>query len=111
MVSVSTITCSWNGKKFLKDWADALKKQSYRDFEVILVDNGSTDGTSDFIKRYYPWIKRVRNEKNLGFSSRVNRGVEETSGDIVILLNTDAIPEKGFLIPFLSGLGRAVQPI
>lgn len=77
--------------------------------EIIIVDDGSTDRSDEKIKNQISKIKNtekklkiLENTKNLGFSSTVNRGVKEASGDVVVLLNTDVLPEPDFLAPLIG---------
>lgn len=71
--------------------------------EIVIVDDGSTDGAVVSIKylvfsiKQTTKIKIIENSSNLGFSSTVNKGVKEANGEIVVLLNTDVLPEKDFL--------------
>lgn len=71
------------------------------DAEVIVVDDASTDGSVEVLGGFRSRIEVLRDEKNLGFSSTVNRGVDQAKGEIVVLLNTDVVPEKDFLKPLL----------
>jgi len=66
--------------------------------EIILVDNGSTDGTEKFIYKNYPDVKFIRFSSNKGFSTACNTGVKEAKGDIIVLLNNDMLVEKDFLV-------------
>lgn len=87
---LSIIIPNWNGKKFLKECLDSLKKQTYNNFEIILVDNGSTDGSIDFIqKEYGDFVKIIRNETNLGFAEGSNIGIRSARGEFIVLLNND----------------------
>jgi len=93
MPKVSVIIVNWNRKELLKDCLRSLAGQVYRDFEIIVVDNGSTDGSEK--------LATIRNEKNLGFSRAVNQGIRKAKGQYIALLNNDAIVNKGWLIPLL----------
>lgn len=107
-MSISVVIPNYNGEKLL---AKNLPKviEAVGESEIIIVDDASTDGSIEKIKYLSQRliglrpkksnIKLVRNRKNLGFSSTVNKGVKEASGNLVVLLNTDVIPEKDFLEP------------
>lgn len=69
--------------------------------EVVVVDDGSNDGSVDFIKKNFPLIKLIEKVFNDGFATAVNLGVKAASGDVVILLNTDVVPKKDFLLYLL----------
>lgn len=93
MFKISIVIPNWNGKEKLeKNLPEVLKVENVD--EVIVVDDASNDESVEFIKQYYPQIKLIEKAKNEGFSSTVNLGVKEALGDLVFLLNTDAIPEK-----------------
>ena len=59
MCKVSVIIPNYNGKKYLKDCLDAMENQSFRDFEVLLVDNGSEDGSREYVEEVYPWVRLI----------------------------------------------------
>jgi len=113
---ISIIIPNYNGKHLLEKNLPRVIKEiaKLRNFEteVIIVDDGSSDDSVKFIKELTSWrvnefnnslinnkpiIKLIKNEKNLGFSATVNRGVRAASGEVVVLLNTDVYPEEGFL--------------
>jgi GT2 family glycosyltransferase len=88
---VSIIIPNWNGKHFLKDCLDSLITQSYKDLEIIVVDNGSKDGSLEFLRDNYPQVRVPRFEKNTGFSVAVNRGIRESKGEYIALINNDTV--------------------
>lgn len=90
----SVIIPNWNGKKFLKNCLTSLSKQGFKDFEVIIIDNGSTDGSVLYVKKYFPEVKLVELENNTGFSHAVNLGINKSFGRYVILLNNDTEVDK-----------------
>ena len=94
---VSVIIPVWNGIKYLPDCLDALLAQDYPDFEVITVDNASTDGSADFIAENYPQVRLMRNERNLGFAGGCNVGIRMAEGDALVLLNQDTEVHSGWL--------------
>jgi len=94
---VSIIIVNWNGRDHLPDCLDSLAAQSFRDFEVVLVDNGSEDGSVEFVRRQYPWVKLVPLPKNIGFAGGNNRGLENSYGDYIVTLNNDTRAEPDWL--------------
>lgn len=88
----SIIVVNWNGKKWLKRCLDSLCSQQGADYEVVLVDNGSSDGSADFVKAEYDpgKVRVVRSEKNLGFAGGNNLGIRNARGEYIMLLNNDA---------------------
>lgn len=101
---VSVIIVNWNGLKYLQECLKSLEKINYRNCEIIIVDNNSSDGSQEFIKKNYPETKIIQNNKNLGFAEANNRGYEKTEGEYVLLLNNDTIVEKDFLSPLVEYL-------
>ena len=96
---VSIIILNYNGKVFLKDCLDSVLGQSYSDFEVILFDNCSSDGSVEFLKENYNTsnVKVIVSEKNLGFAGGNNEALKQAVGDYIVLLNNDTIVEKNWL--------------
>jgi GT2 family glycosyltransferase len=88
-MKASIIIPVWNGKEYLSRCFDALRLQSYSDFEIIAVDNNSTDGSVNFIANHYPQVSLIRNPCNLGFAGGCNVGLRAAKGDILVLLNQD----------------------
>lgn len=96
-MKVSVIIPSWNGKGLLKDCLESLSKQTFRDFEIIVVDNGSSDGSVEYIQSNDVTIKLVRNKKNRGFAGGINSGVKESHAKYVVFLNNDTAVDKNWL--------------
>lgn len=88
---------NYNGKNYIEICMDALGKQNYRDFETIVIDNASQDGSDKTIEEKYPWAELVRNDENTGFSRAVNQGIELAKTDYVILLNNDTEVHPDFV--------------
>lgn len=87
---LSVIIPNWNGKHFLSECVDSIKEQTFRDFETILIDNGSKDGSAEFAeKRYGDFIRIIRNKENLGFTGGNNVGIRAARGEYIVLLNND----------------------
>lgn len=95
---VSIVILNWNGRKLLKNCLTSIKENtSYPNYEIIVVDNGSTDGSQTFIKESYPNINLIENKKNLGFSKANNQGIIAAGGDFIFLLNNDTQVTKNWL--------------
>lgn len=94
---ISIIILNWNGKKYLKDCFDSLESQTYPNFEIILVDNGSEDGSVKFVRENFPQIKIIGNKKNLGFAKGNNIGIKLAKGKYIFVLNNDTKVEKNCL--------------
>lgn len=96
-IRASVIIPNWNGRKLLVDCLSSLRNQSFKNFEVIVVDNGSSDESVDFIKENYPWIRLLENKENYGFAKGCNIGVLASKAEFVILLNNDTKVDKNWL--------------
>jgi GT2 family glycosyltransferase len=102
--SVSFLVLNWNGEDVISRCLDATSRalDNYEGpGEVVVVDNGSSDGSVSLIERNYPRVRLVKLGGNLGFSEGNNVGVRESQGDIVILVNNDAYVHPDFLIPIV----------
>lgn len=95
-LSVSIIIPNWNGKKLLEKHLPYVLKASHQS-EILVVDDASTDDSVEFIKKNFPMIHIIQKEKNEGFASAVNLGVNHASGELFVLLNTDIEPNEDFL--------------
>jgi GT2 family glycosyltransferase len=93
----SIIIVNWNGLAHLPNCLDSLAAQTFRDFEVILVDNGSEDDSVAFVGERYPWVRVVPLQKNTGFASGNNHGFAQARGDYVVVLNNDTRAEPDWL--------------
>jgi GT2 family glycosyltransferase len=104
---VSIIILNWNGKKDTIECLDSLKKIRYFNYEIVIVDNGSTDGSVECFKKLYPKIELIENKKNLGFAEGNNvaiRRIIERGTDYVLLLNNDTIVDPDFLVELVNVL-------
>lgn len=98
MSEVTVIIPNYNGIKFMDVCLQSLNNQTLRDFSIILVDNASTDGSYELVKNEYPYVKRIRLDKNYGFSRAVNEGIKAASTPYVILLNNDTEVHEDFVM-------------
>ena len=94
--NLSVVVLNYNRKKDVLELLGSLEKQDYRDFETILVDNASSDGTADEISETYPDLKIVALNKNIGRAGH-NEGAKEARGDILVFLDADTYLPKNFL--------------
>lgn len=90
---ISIVIPNWNGKRFLAGCLDSIRKQRHEKIETIIVDNGSHDGSVEFIKENYPEVKLITFDVNTGFSPAVNAGIRGATGYYIALLNNDTIVE------------------
>ena len=96
--SVLVLILSYNGKELLIDAVQSYLDGEYPNFKAAVIDNGSTDGTEDFIRNNYPNVVFMRSEKNLGYSGGMNIGLayafEQNNYDYVLITNNDVIADK-----------------
>lgn len=86
---VSVVIPNWNGEAFLSVCLGSLAQQTYKDFEVVLVDNASTDGSLALVEEQFPWVKVILLPENRGFATAVNEGIRRSHGQYIGLLNND----------------------
>ena len=96
---VSIVVVTWNSAPFLPRCLDGIRHQTHRDFELIVVDNGSTDESVAHAT--------IRNEMNAGFARAANQGIAAAKGDFVLLVNPDAYLTPEYLERLLRGIGDA----
>lgn len=103
MQEVTIVIPNYNGKALLKNCIDTLKKQTYKNFKVLVIDNGSTDGSIDLNVEGLDY-EFIALDTNTGFCKAVNLGVEMTRTEYVILLNNDTEVEERFVETLLNGI-------
>ncbi len=106
METVAVIIPNYNGQKYLSDCLKSLRKQSFQDFKVIMVDNGSSDGSISVVKRDFPEVQIIGLSENTGFANAVNVGIKETGAKYVFLLNNDTVCEEGVLDALVKVLDK-----
>jgi hypothetical protein len=89
MSSVSVVIPSWNGEHLLPACLDSIRAQTARDFEIIVSDDASTDGSAELVSQRYPEATLIRSPRNRGFAAAANAGVRASQGDFIFLLNND----------------------
>ncbi len=106
MQKVTVVIPNLNGMSCLGACLDSLRTQSMQEFSVILIDNGSRDGSVDFVEKQYPEVRVRRFEKNLGFCRAVNEGIRLSRTEYVILLNNDTICQRHFVEEMVRSIER-----
>jgi GT2 family glycosyltransferase len=86
---VSVIVVNWNGQRFLEDCLGSLSRQTYANREIILVDNGSTDASVNYVKERFPEVKVVELRENMGFTGGNAAGLQVAEGEFIGLVNND----------------------
>lgn len=103
----SVIVLNWNGRHLLEECLESVRAQAFRDFETIVVDNGSTDGSTDFLRE--AWGDRIRIvalPSNQGFAGGNNAGIRASRGRWIILLNNDTAVDSGWLSALADAIRR-----
>lgn len=100
----SIVIPNWNGRDLLEKYLPSVIAAAERraGSEIVVVDNGSTDGSAEFVLQRFPQVRLIALERNLGFGGGSNRGFEHARHDIVVLLNSDMRVERDFLAPLLD---------
>jgi GT2 family glycosyltransferase len=93
----SVIVVNYNGKQYLKRCMDSLLGQTYTKVEIILVDNGSSDGSIELVRESYPSVRVVENRENLGFAIANNIGIRAARGEFIATLNNDTEAMPGWI--------------
>ncbi len=101
---ISVVIVNWNGKRLLDDCLGSLRTQTFAAAEVVVVDNGSDDGSAEYVAERYPEVRLVRLAENRGYAGGNNAGIRASRGSFVALLNNDTKTDPGWL----SALENAV---
>jgi GT2 family glycosyltransferase len=102
----SIIVVATNERHHLVDLLPSVAAQTYPTFEVLIVDNGSTDGTPEYVELNFPTFRVVRNAANLGYLRANNRGFDAARGDVLVVLNPDTQVELDWLAELVATLER-----
>jgi len=94
---ISIIVVNYNGKKFLSGCLNSIFLQTYLPFEVIMVDNASTDDSLEYVQKNFPDVKIVAQSTNLGFAGGTNAGIRMAKGEFIFTLNNDTITDSHLL--------------
>jgi GT2 family glycosyltransferase len=99
---VTVVVVNWNGKHLLGECLDSLRAQTYQNTEVILVDNGSHDGSVAYVEERYPEVRLIVLQENRGFAGGNNAGIRNASGKYLALLNNDTRVDPSWLSSLLT---------
>jgi len=97
MPLVSVVILNWNGKEDTIELLNSLKKTTYENYEIIIVDQGSIDGSVVAIKRKFKNLKIIQNKTNVGFAGGNNIGMKHSKGNYVFLMNNDMVVHPNWL--------------
>jgi hypothetical protein len=102
---ISVVIPNYNGRRYLEGCLPSLSAQTFEDFEVIVVDNGSKDGSCEYVAEEFPQVRIVENEENLGFAGGVNSGIRRARGEYILTLNNDTVVEGEFIGRLAEAIG------
>lgn len=105
-MEVSVVIPNYNGIAFLDSVLGSLEGQTINNFEVIFVDNGSSDGSCSFVSANYPWVHIIELPENYGFCRAVNEGIRASKAPYVLLLNNDTEVKDDFVEQMLASIKR-----
>lgn len=109
---VCIIVLNWNGRNDTLECLESIARVDYPNFEVVVADNGSTDGSVEAIGRYHPEVKIIENHANLGFAEGNNGAIRhalETGADFIFLLNNDTVVDPGVVTEFVRAAQQMPQ--
>jgi GT2 family glycosyltransferase len=93
---------NWNGRTHLETCLPAVSAQTYDDFEIVVVDNASSDGSVEWLRREWPEVRVIQAGDNVGFAAANNLAIAATTAPWVALLNNDTVPEGGWLAELVA---------
>jgi hypothetical protein len=94
---VAVLVINYNGKHFLKACLESLEKQTYKNYQVYIVDNASADGSIEYVKQHFPWVKTIVFSENLGFAKAYNEATRMINADYAVFLNNDTKVDANWL--------------
>lgn len=103
---ISVIIPNWNGARHLPTCLDSLRRQTYPQVEVIVVDNNSDDDSLALLEKEYPEVKAIPLKENRGYAGGVNTGIRQAQGEILVVLNNDTEADPRWLAELWGGLER-----
>ena len=106
-MKVTIIIPNYNGKHFMESCLASLQEQTCKNFEILVVDNASSDGSVEYMKGHYPEIKVIALDKNYGFSRAVNVGIKHSRTPFVILLNNDTTVDPHYVEEMLKAIEKS----
>ncbi len=99
---VAVVILNWNGIKHLREFLPSVLASTWSNLDVIVGDNGSTDGSVEFLKREFPSVRIIQNDQNYGFTGGYNRVLAQVESDYFILLNSDVEVHNGWIEPVIA---------
>ena len=106
---ISIIIVNYNKKELLKKCLDSVRGQGFKDIEIVVVDNASSDDSAEMLGTYFPEARLIRNTRNLLFCKAYNQGINESKGNFILCLNNDVILDKDYLKEALLAIGLGTR--
>jgi len=112
---VAIVILNWNGQHYLEKFLPSVFATTYRNYEIIVSDNASTDGSVSLLQQKFPRVKLIRLDQNYGFAKGYNLTLEQVHADYFALINSDVEVQPGWLTPIINlleedRLNAACQP-
>jgi GT2 family glycosyltransferase len=104
---LSVVVVNWNSRDDLRACLKSLQAQTHRELEIIVVDNGSADGSVEMVDAQFPEAVLLRETDNLGFAEACNRGIDKSRGAWIVMLNNDACAEPNWAEALVDAIARA----
>lgn len=109
MPRIQVIIPNWNGRHLLPHCLSALAVQTIKDFDVTVVDNGSTDGSVTWLQEHFPHVHLIANSENRGFAAAIDQGIRAGDSEYIATLNNDAKPEPRWLQALVEAADQNVR--
>lgn len=106
-MTLSVVVVNWNSRADLAACLESLQAGTCRDLDIVVVDNGSSDGSVELVRERFPAVRLVAERENLGFAEACNRGIAASRGEWVVLLNNDTVVEPGWAEALARAAGEA----
>jgi len=103
-LKVAVLVINYNGKHYLRECLESLKNQTHSDYDAYVVDNGSVDGSVEYVEGHFPWVKIIAFKENLGFAKAYNEAIKSVDADLVALLNNDTRVDRKWLQELVNAI-------
>lgn len=110
-ITLSIVILSYNGMAHLPECIGSIERQNYSDYEILIVDNASTDESVEWIRSSCPMHRLIQSKSNRGFCAGMNLGLAQASGKYVLFLNQDTILESGCLAALVDTITQQTQDV
>ncbi|MFC1617942.1 glycosyltransferase family 2 protein [Patescibacteria group bacterium] len=105
-IKVSICLLAWNGKKYLDACLKSVLSQTHQNFDLLIIDNASTDSSVEYLENNYSQIRLIKNSANIGFDAGHNQGIRKTEGKYHLMLNQDTVLEPNYIEELIKASER-----